>query len=170
MGTFYGDVLTNLFFIFGDVFPNSGGGGGVTRERFDLHPFLQVFYHVTHNLRLRQITQETNSPLPCPTQTREEILIVVYPDHTHFPTVWIEEAATLNKICIKYFEITPDVDLFHFLFLLWSAICNRNTNLSFSWLLTAELWAFPTNKLSASEQFCKWNGIRLIKSNDKTGM
>ena len=42
MGTFYGDVLTNLFFVFGDVLTNSGTfwlGGVLTRGRFDLHPF-----------------------------------------------------------------------------------------------------------------------------------
>ena len=91
MGAFYGDVLTNLFFHIWGRFAQFGGGGGggcvLTRERFDLHPFLQVLYPVTHNFRKRQITQETNFPLPCPTQTREGILIVVFPEHTHFPTL-----------------------------------------------------------------------------------
>ena len=44
MGTFYGDVLTNLLFVFGDVLTNSGTfwlGGVLARGRFDLHPTLQ---------------------------------------------------------------------------------------------------------------------------------
>ena len=41
MGTFFGDVLTNLCFLFGDVLTNSGTfwlGDVLTRGRFDLHP------------------------------------------------------------------------------------------------------------------------------------
>ena len=56
MGAFYGDVLTNLFFIFGDVLPNSGGGGCVlTRERFDLHNTIQ------YNTKFIYIVGDTNS-------------------------------------------------------------------------------------------------------------
>ena len=49
MGTFYGDVLTNLFFVFGDVLTNSGTfwlGGVLTRGRFDLHPLILLFQFV----------------------------------------------------------------------------------------------------------------------------
>ena len=44
MGTFYGDVLTNLFLVFGDVLTDSGTfwlGGVLTRGRFDLHPSIR---------------------------------------------------------------------------------------------------------------------------------
>ena len=67
MGTFYGDVLTNLFFVFGDVLTNSGTfwlGGVLTRGRFDLHPNIsQRFIKFVSSIQHPNFIAKTSSPL-----------------------------------------------------------------------------------------------------------